>query len=252
MSKRIYWDIETSKFEIKTETFTLWDNIISHKDITKEWYIICAAWVEDDNKRAKAVSVLDDPKRFKADPHDDYHVVKTLHKMVIDNNGAEFIAHNGDAFDWKKLNARVMYHKLPPLPPVKKIDTLKVTKKHLKETSHRLDYLAEKYCGHGKMETTKGLWDMAWNGETKAINEMVKYNKQDVIILRDYFQVIKPYASLPYSSNGDCPKCGGLLTKQGFKNTKTRKYQQFKCRDCGSWSNEVVSLKNHRPTIVSV
>ena len=34
----------------------------------------------------------------------------------------------------------------------------------------------------------------------------------------------------------ECPTCQSThVTRQGFKVSRTRKYRQYKCQDCGSW-----------------
>ena len=75
------------------------------------------------SKSVKSVSLLDDPKRFKKDRTDDYHVVKTIRDTLADAD--MIIHHNGDRFDIRKINARLIYHGLYPLPKLVALDTLK-------------------------------------------------------------------------------------------------------------------------------
>jgi hypothetical protein len=45
------------------------------------------------------VSVLDNPRRYQRNMHDDFHVVKALHKVL--SKADVIVAHNGDAYDIK-------------------------------------------------------------------------------------------------------------------------------------------------------
>jgi len=247
MSKILFWDIETQK--LITQTFSLYPDSINHEDIIRDWYIICGAWVFNDNKQVKAVSVMDNKARFTKDPCDDKYVVTKLHEVI--SQADIIVHHNGDKFDWKKFNARVIYHGLTPLPEIQMIDTLKLARRHFAFTSNRLDYLG-RHLGLGqKIETAKGLWEGARLGDKKAINQMVKYNKQDVLLLREVYKKLKPYVRLPFTAIDKCPKCeSDHLTKQGIKKTKTNSYQKWQCQDCGSWSQSRLPMKLDKPTIV--
>ena len=231
-----------------TQTFSLYPDSIQHEDIIEDWYIVCASWAENSGK-VHAVSVLDDKKRFKKNPRDDYHVVKTLHDLM--SKAESVVAHNGDKFDWKKFNARVIYHGLSPLPPITKIDTLKLARKHFNFTSNRLDYLGE-FLGVGrKINTSKGLWNKTRLGIESAVKEMVKYNKQDVLLLRDVYKKMEPHVSLPLSSIDCCPKCKSKkIQKRGFTKTKLNRYQRYQCQDCGSWSKSRIAIKEEKPTVI--
>ena len=245
--KIVFWDIETQK--LIAQTFSLYPESINHVDIIKDWYIICGCWVFNNDKQVRSVSVLDNKTRFADDPTDDAYVVKKLHDMISD---ADIIVHhNGDKFDWKKFNARVIYHGLPPLHPVQMIDTLKLARRHFAFTSNRLDYLG-RYLGLGqKIDTAKGLWEGARLGNKKAIKDMVKYNKQDVLLLRDIYERLKPHVKLPFSSVDVCPKCkSDHITKQGIKKNRVSSYQKWQCQDCGSWCQSRLPLKLEKPTIV--
>jgi len=245
--KIVFWDIETQKMTV--QSFGLYPDSINHQDIIEDWYIICACWVEGDNKSVQASSVLDDPKRFKKDPRDDYVVVKKLHEVL--SNADIIVAHNGNRFDYKKLNARIIFHGLKPLPPIVKIDTLLLARREFAFSSNRLDFLGD-FLGVGrKIDTAKGLWERSRLGDKKAIKDMVKYNKQDVLLLRDIYERLKPHVKLPFSSVDVCPKSkSDHITKQGIKKNRVSSYQKWQCQDCGSWCQSRLPLKLEKPTIV--
>lgn len=237
--KILFWDLETSL--CKLLNFSLWDPT-PMDNIVEDWFIICGAWKESESENVSAVSVMDGHGAKK--PYsDDYHVVKTLRDNL--ENADILVAHNGDKFDWKKLQTRILFHGLPPLPKIKTIDTLKIAKREFKFTSNRLDYLAKFLGVDQKMSTSKGLWLRAMQGDRAALKEMVLYNKQDVIVLEKVFDKLRPYAKeMPHIgvyfddnlARDNCPRCGSLhLEKRGFYTTKVGRYQRFQCTSCGSW-----------------
>src|SRR3990167_1203831 len=99
-------------------------------------------------------SVLDDPKRYKANPHDDTHVVKTLHKVLA--TADVIVHHNGDYFDKRYIDTRALVHGLPPLPPTPSIDTYKVAKSKFLLNSHKLDYIGKLLKVGAKIPTSPG------------------------------------------------------------------------------------------------
>lgn len=245
----VLWDIETShnilaKFDLREE-------YSNHNNILQERYMICAAWKTLGGKM-KAVSVLDDPRRFKKSPHDDRHVIETLHSALAEAD--TLVAHNGDRFDWKWLKGRVLVHGLPPLPPIPTIDTLKVARRNFMLNSNRLDYLGKLLGFGGKTTTPPGLWIDVLKGEKKAIKTMLAYNKRDVELLENVFLKLEAYVPNHVSRQllGDdgCPQCGSLrMTKQGVRRTKAGVYPRWKCENCGRWSQSTAAEKRKRPTL---
>ena len=238
--KCIVWDVETSP--IVAATWDLYpNNGISHDSILEDWYIICGAWKELGAKSVKAVAIKE--------PKDDYEVVKKLRDVV---SAADILVHhNGDKFDLKKLNTRILYHGLEPLPPITMIDTLKVARKEFAFTSNRLDYIANYLAVGSKLPTTSGLWLEALKGNKKAIKEMLFYCRNDVVILEEVYKKLKPYISnhpnmvLFDDDNFEgCRNCGSKnIQKRGFSYTLTTKKQRYQCLGCFSWGNYSKSEK---------
>ena len=236
--KIILWDIETA--HNITATFGMYNVNIPYQGILEEGYMICGAWKELGKSQVHAVSVMDDPKRFKKNPNDDYHVVKSLHKLL---SGADaIIAHYGDNFDIKYLNTRIAYHGLTPLPDIVQIDTYKMCKAKFKFNCNRLDYVGH-YLGVGrKIKTDINLWLDCREGKESAIKKMVKYNKQDVRLLEDVYLKLKPFLPAKVNMNlfgntkDKCPGCGSYnLQRRGFRRTRKSIFQRYQCNDCGSW-----------------
>ena len=230
------YDIETSLALMAT--FGLKVDYIPHDNIIQDWYIICGCWKTLGEKKIKSVSVMDDPKRFSKSKIDDYHVVKTLREMICSYD--IIVHHNGDKFDIKKINARLIYHGLEPLPPILMVDTLKEARKIAAFTSNRLDYLGKFLGFGGKTHTSSGLWLRILSGCTKSIKEMVTYNKRDVDLLEKVYLKLLPHMKGHPNINKvgiGCPKCGcNDVQMNGYRATRTGViYQRFKCKLCHSW-----------------
>lgn len=239
--KVLIWDIEITHNIVAK--FGLYDEYVPYTNVLQESYIVCAAWKWLGEKKVHSVSVLDDPKLYAKDPHNDLHVVKTLHEVL--SQADVIVAHNGDKFDLKFTEGRIIVHGLTPLPPMQKIDTLKVAKKRFKFNANNLDYLG-KILGVGrKIKTNPGLWLQVLNGEQAAIQKMESYNRGDVVLLERVFQRLQPYIpNHPLTGNGvsECPRCASKkVQSRGFAKTVSRIYRRFQCQACGGWFRQLKS-----------
>lgn len=235
----LIWDVETSLMQVTT--FGLFQDVRSHEAIVTDWHIICACWKWDDEEYIDSVR--------KSGKDNDRYVCVKLRRIL--EKADILVHHNGDRFDLKKLNARLIYHGLDPLPPIPTVDTLKQARKIARFTSNRLDYLG-KYLGFGgKVSTPPNLWPAATNGCRKSIDEMVEYCKRDVELLGLVYNKLKPYmtghpnVNLITDGTHSCPKCGSSrLQKRGFIFTRVSKKQRYQCLDCRSWCSDSVNLGN--------
>lgn len=229
--KILIYDIETSLMLMAG--FGIWDQNINLDHILEDWHIISIAWKWLGEKKVHAVST---------NTRDDSEVCKKFFDVLMEAD--VIVAHNGDRFDIKKLETRFIKNGTGVLPKIKSIDTLKIVKQRFKFTSNRLDYVA-KFLGVGaKMETTKGLWMDVLRGSKKAVREMVKYNKVDVIVLEAVYNKLLPYIDghlnhNMYTTDSVCRNCGGKhLTSRGYTITKSGKYRRLQCQGCGTWMQE--------------
>lgn len=227
------WDIETAPLVVTS--WGLFKPYLSHDNILEDTSLICAAWKDLDEKGVHSTAI--DP----AVPRDDRAVTEELREVLA--NSDVLVGHNGDKFDLKIFNARLIFHGLEPLPPIKTVDTLKVARKNFRFTSNRLDYLGA-FLGVGrKLKTDYSLWlDILLRGDTKALAKMVAYNKQDVLLLQKIYKKLRPYMTNHPNQrlcDGEvCPICGeaGSLQKRGFRITQLSKSQSYQCQVCGGWS----------------
>lgn len=240
-AKILLLDTETSLMSVAT--FSLWDEAKSHNNILQDWYMICAAWKWLGQKKVYAVAVTE--------PMQDKEVVQALRDAIAEADIV--IHHNGDAFDLKKLNARMILHDIPPFPHPISIDTLKVARKEFKFTSNRLDYLGKALGCGGKITNKPGMWMEILKGDLSCIPLMLKYNKRDVTLLEEVYLKLRPYMRnhpdlnmfSRDASERFCSHCSSSnVQKRGYIRKKTGKYQRYQCQDCGAWSADGKAIKD--------
>lgn len=207
----------------------------------QEWYMLSFAykWYGEDETHAYALPHF---KTFKKNKTDDKELVKKLHELF--NEADIIIAHNGDDFDIKKSNARFIYHGLTPPSPFKTIDTKKIAKRYFSFNSNSLNDLGT-HLSIGQKVPTGGfdLWLGCMAGNKKSWQTMIDYNIQDVILLEQVYERLRPWIHNHPNVNvlpeelTNCPACGSnKLVKRGFGMNLLTKYQRYQCLSCGKWN----------------
>jgi hypothetical protein len=232
-------DIETSP--IKAYVWSTWKQNIGLNQIIEEWTILSYCVKDLGSKKMRYEDTSD-----KDNPRDDYDLLVKLHAELADCDIV--IAQNGVAFDLKKINARFIEQGLPPVPPLKVIDTMLIAKQVAKFTSNRLEWLSKhltdtpKY-DHGKFPGME-LWTQCLAGNPKAWKEMKKYNCIDVPATEELYLKLRPYmvghpnvASYYDDDKTRCPRCASVnLTAVGQAYTQTGEYTRYQCGDCGGFA----------------
>lgn len=236
MLKILLLDIETAP--LRSFTWGLWKQNVGLNQIENDWFMLTwsAKWY---GKNEKTVGMR--LKKEEAIEQDDSRILEKLWKLM--DEADVVIGHNGDKFDIPKINTRFIKNGFMPPSPYRTVDTLKIAKRHFRFTSNKLDYLGD-FLGVGRKIDTGGfeLWERCYKGENKALKEMLDYNLQDVLLLEDVYDKLKPYCSIhpSHAVTSDeecCPKCGSThVHKRGLVHTNVSTFQRFRCMDCGSWS----------------
>lgn len=153
-------------------------------------------------------------------------------------------AHNGDAFDIKIFNSRLLFHGLEPVPITKSFDTKKIARANFNLPSYKLDDIA-RFLGIGqKLSTYKQLWFDCEAGNEKAWKYMKKYCGMDVALQYEVLKRVLPYAKQtgdfifvnPEGITCPNPMClSSYMTKSKTKIVKGGFKQQYQCQDCGSY-----------------
>ena len=179
MSKILFWDIETSLSTVAT--FQLKTEYIPHTNILTDWYIICGAWKWLGEKEIHSIATNSqtNPPFDPISLRDDIEVCKKLRSVLLEAD--VIVHHNGDAFDVKKLNSRLIKHGLQPLPKLTTIDTLKLARKFFYFMSNRLDALGRHFNLGRKEHVYSELWmdiltSKTFQEESKStVNKMLIY-----------------------------------------------------------------------------
>lgn len=230
-------DIETAP--IIMAAWTVWEaNAVW---VERDTYIMCfaAKWLGE--KKTKTYALPDYPL-YKRDRHSDKALCQTLHDML---SAADIvIAHNGDAFDIKKINSRLITNNFPPPSNYKTVDTLKVARRAFKFDSNKLDNIG-RYLNEGRKipNTGAALWRGCVNGDPKSWATMRKYNAQDVELLERVYERVKAWApnhpnmNLYKHDHGvNCPVCqSSNVQRRGYIVTQSAKRLRWQCQDCSKW-----------------
>jgi len=221
-------------------------NVIGLKE---SWQILCfsAKWL--DQREVVAFS-----KEYSTN---DKKVTKKIWSLL--NEADIVIAHNGDKFDLRKINARFSFWGINPPSPYKTIDTLKIARKYFAFNGNNLNALAV-HLGLGKKIKTGGfdLWLGCMMGDEVAWRKMVRYNKMDVRLLERVYLHFRPWITNHpnislYLQDEVCPKCGSKhLQSRGFAVTILAKYRRFQCQDCGGWGRMISREKRTHKQLTNV
>lgn len=212
-------------------------NVIAYE---REGYIACfaAKW---DGRRVFSKS-LQDYKGYKPGSADDRALVFDIWKLF--DEADIIVAQNGDRFDIRKMNARFIFHKLPPPSPYKTVDTKKIAKRVAMFNSNKLDDLGV-HLGEGKkIKTDFELWQGCMLGQRAAWKKMTKYCQQDVLLLEKIYLRLRPWA-VNHPNMGTfleqdvCPRCGSVeIIARGWFYGASGKHRRFSCKSCGAWSHQ--------------
>jgi uncharacterized protein YprB with RNaseH-like and TPR domain len=232
--KRLFFDIETSP-NIGFFWTAGYKQNISHDNIIKERAIICICykWAGED----KIYSLTWDKNQ------NDKKLLEAFIKVA--NEADELVGHNGDRFDLPWIRTRCLLHKISVFPSYVTIDTLKHARSKFKFNSNKLDYIAKFLGLGGKIHTSYELWkNIVLNKDSKALEEMVTYCKQDVNLLEKVYEALSPYipAKTHYGvllggETHSCPECGNdkmILSKKRTSALGTIRVQ-LQCKKCNKY-----------------
>ena len=231
--KRLFYDIETSYNIVKS--WRIGFNInLNMEDIIQERAIITIAYKWEGEEDVTVLSW---------DKGCDKKIIEDFVKVMSEAD--ELVGHNVDRYDTKFIMARALKHNISVLPKYQSTDTLKLAKKHFMLNSNKLDYIAQ-YLGIGHKTKHRGMpmWDdIILRNDSKALEEMIEYNVQDVFLTEQVYHKLMEY-SLPKVNHaskqtGDkhtCPQCGSNhaeLHKTYISSTGT-KTRLMNCLNCST------------------
>lgn len=239
--KILVWDVESTP--VDAVLFNSGKQYVSHDKLMSHTKIICIGYKYLGEPMSKTKHLVWDKDQ------NDKAMVAKFSEIV--NDADAMLTHNGDGFDLPLLNARVLYHGLPPIAFPLSIDTCKLSRRAFRLPSHSLAFLS-RYLQLGKKMDTGGfeLWWQVWKeNDKKALTKMVKYCMQDVKLLEKVFKRMRPYIKTVFNLAvflGDsrlCPNCGGKLNVHDTRVvTMLRQVTRLKCKKCLHIFNSGVNL----------
>lgn len=241
-------DIETAP--ILANVWKIWDENVGLDQIESDMHLLsfAAKWFGERG-------IIYSDQSLKKDVTNDKDLLKKIRSLMEEADLV--IAQNGRAFDLPTIKARMIYHRIPPPPPVRIIDTLDQAKKNFRFTSNKLEYLA-KFLGcpiikdeHREFPGIK-LWKECVAGNQRAWKVMRRYNSHDVLSLEPVYIAMRPWITQHPnvgmyidSDKPLCPKCGSEhLTKSKNRVTQKGKYTQYQCQNCGGYCRDAVQLES--------
>ena len=239
LPKILLFDIETAPMEVYVWQID-YKQFIPHTNIIKDengeeksWFVLswAAKWLYDESVVSDIVTPDESINR------DDKRILKSIWKLL--DEADIVIAHNGDRFDLRKLNARFIDNDIKPPSPFRSIDMLKVARKEFAFVSNKQDYLTKHLKLKQKLETNFQLWVDCIHGCQKQLNKMEEYNRHDVMGLEQVYLKLRPYIknhpNLGVLVDMDvCPTCGCeyLDETDSVYFTTANKFPVYRCQGC--------------------
>jgi len=231
---KLFLDIETSPHV--AYVWKLFDENIGIDQLIEPTRVICVAWKFDG----------DEGTEFAAEWHKGGHrkMIQTVHKAV---DKADAIVHyNGVSFDEPHLSREFLEAGLSPPTRPQPIDLMKTVRHRFRFASGKLAHAADVlHIREGKIKTDFTLWSRVLDGDPVARAEMEEYNREDVELLVELYDVILPWIDRHpnvglYEDDElmRCTRCGNsaFLVKNGTVRTTAGKFQRYLCNECGSQS----------------
>jgi len=236
----LFIDVETAP--IRASVWGLFKQNISLNMIKDDWFLLsyCAKFLGEDKIYYKDL-------RGEVLNEDDTTLLDDIWELL--DQADLVIAHNGDRFDVKKMNARLILNGYDRPSFYRTKDTLKMAKESFGFTSNKLEYLTDKLCTkykkskHGKFSGFE-LWSECLKDNTDAWDEMEEYNTLDVLSLEELYLKLRSWDKkhpnmAAYYNDGKqrCNTCGSdamIEIPDKFAYTNVSKFKTYKCGCCGS------------------
>lgn len=225
----LFFDLETTP--LTAHTWGLWQQNISLSQLIQSTEVICFGAKWHGEKRTHFASVHH---------HGRKKMLEDLHALM--DEADVIVGWNSKAFDHKHINREFLENGLAPPSPTRDLDLMLACRAKFKFPSYKLDYVAQRLGVGGKVHHTGfQLWLDCMAGKDSAWKLMKKYQIQDVELLVDLYEKLKPWIDAHpnrgvYEDVTTCYVCGNDdLRPRGFSFTNAGKYQRFVCGKCSKW-----------------
>ncbi len=244
--KILFLDLETSPN--LAHVWGLWNQNIAISQLVSSTEVICFGARWNDSKKVIFKSVHH---------HGKDAMLEEMHRVLSEADVV--IGWNSQSFDSKHMMREFLQAGMLPPAPYKDLDLMRVVKSQFRMPSNKLDYVSQ-LLGVGAKVKHSGfdLWLNCMAGDKAAWKEMKEYQIQDVNLLVDLYEILKPWiksgpnAALHDGIADGCRNCASTnLIRRGFATTNTARYQRYVCNDCGSWNRSAKSVASTTMRAVS-
>ena len=237
----LYLDFESSP--LVGWAWRVWESDMFH--VEQDVKIISVAWAEDDGP--VYCVAINDFKGYKPGilNIDDKKLVEFFAEKFAK---AEYVvAQNGLGFDFKLWRTRLIVHKMLPHKEPKEIDTKRWAKSKFLFTSNSQENISRQLETPQKLETDKKLhYKCIELGDKKYWDQMKRYNRGDVVGLRENAKRMAPFitnapnANVANDTTMECTNLlcpgGGKMIRRGTQLRTTGKVQSYQCNACGKYA----------------
>lgn len=243
--KILFLDIESSG--LTAYVWGRWDQRVSQQQVIKESYLLSYAYKWGHERKTHVDGLIN--YEGAVEGQDDKCLMEGLWKAL--DEADIVIGHYLNKFDIPEIMRRFVVHGMTPPSPFRTICTNAAAKKYFRFSSNRLGDLGEQLGVGTKLKHTGfEMWRDCFAGDTKAWGLMMRYNKQDVVLLEKVYKRLLPFianhinlGAYVDSDSPVCSKCGSShLQQRGTSTTQLGRYQRYACNDCGAWSRGKTNL----------
>lgn len=234
LPKILIFDIETAPMQ--AYVWKRYKENVSLEQTISESFMLCwsAKWLYSEEILGDCLTSAE------ATAEDDSRVVKSLYDLI--NQADIIVAYNGRNFDIPYMNQRFLVYGFNPYVPVHIVDPYETAKSVFRFSSNKMDHIATELGLQNKIKTDFDLWKGCVRGNKKSLEDMLKYNKQDVVVLEEiYCQMLPWMKNHPNISNyldnkHTCIKCGSenIVKLNRYFYTPSGKYELYRCKSCGA------------------
>jgi len=213
-------------------SWSLWPNFIPIQQIEEQQHVMCygARWYGEKKVHFKSTH-----------HHGKQEMLEGIHALLDEADAV--LSWNGASFDTKHINREFIEAGMTPPSPYIEVDLMRVAKRKFKFSSNKLDNVAQ-VLGVGKKVPHEGfqLWLDCMAGDGKAWKKMKEYQLQDVNLLIDLYEKLRPWIDNHPNVNRhedgaeNCVACGSArVIVAGTRRVANGKYRRYQCQDCGKW-----------------
>ena len=234
MPKILIFDIETAPMQ--AFVWKRFKENISLDQTISESFMLCwsAKWLYEEEVMGDCLTDVE------AITENDQRIVKSLYDLI--NQADIIVAYNGRNFDIPYMNQRFLVYGFPPYVPTHIVDPYETAKSVFRFSSNKMDNIATQLGLQNKLSTDFNLWKGCMMGDKKCLNNMLTYNKQDVVVLEEIYCKMLPWIknhpniSNYFDDKNRCTKCGSQQIEKLNRvfYTPSGQYELYRCKDCGT------------------